>query len=286
MMALSCIDGFTYFGQKYKLPSTTIFHSNTGIGDNIRSYPEVQKLSDIFTKHGFPFLIVGGAIRDLICDPTCKPKDVDVQVVGAKLNVLAKLQQYYLVEELTTNPIGIVVGHATESIDAIDLREAMEKYFHFDYVESNVNALMFDLHTDQIIDLTGNGVSDCEKKKFRVVASSMTTWNEFPEPPRKFNGKLIRVLKMYAKGFTFAHQCQEEEFIKLFETTFDSLCDRVVADKFSTFQMVLGHTVRGDTLNYKEGTTTRGNKPLYNRCIEALAHMDLELANKLVAHMG
>ena len=113
----------------------------------------------------------------------------------------------------------------------------------------------------------------------------MTTWHDFPEPPRKHNGKLIRVLKMLAKGFAFAHEDQKEEFVSLFETAFDAHCELAIAGKFSTFQMVLGQTVRGDILNFKDGNIIKGQRALYNGCIDALRELHPVLCQKLQSHM-
>ena len=284
ILALSFTDGSIFFGEQFKLPETTILIKNKAIGDLIRSFPEVNTVTESLGAN-FPCLIVGGAIRDVLLDPTCKPKDFDMQVVGAKADILAMLKKTYREDELTLNPIAVVVCKTTETLE-INLREAMQTYFDCNYVESNVNSLMFDLDTDNIIDIFGNGVSDCEDRQFRVVASSMADWHEFPEPPRVYNGKLVRVLKMFAKGFTFADESQMKEFLRLFEDTFDNHCQHVIAGKFSTFAMVLGHTVRGDILNFKDGTVCRGDAPLYDACIKALAEINPAIAQRLVAHMA
>jgi hypothetical protein len=199
---------------------------------------------------------------------------------------MAQLKKHYDEKDLVTNPIAIVVGQGKDTMDAIDVRPVLDKYFMIDYIENNVNCLLFDLKTDRLLDMSGTGISDCLEKKFRVFATSMRTWNDFPEPPRKYNGKLIRVLKMLAKGFNFAEESQAAEFISLFQEFFEAHCELTIAGKFSTFHMVLGQTIRGDTLNFANGSITPGSHPLYDNCIEALASLDYDMAKKVVVHMA
>ena len=91
---------------------------------------------------------------------------------------------------------------------------------------------------------------------------------------------------MLAKGFTFADESQEKEFIGLFKEAFEDHCGLVIAGKFSTFQMVLGQTVREDKLNFKDGTIVRGKGALYDKCIKALESLDSDMANKVEQHMS
>ena len=283
-MALTFADGAAFFGGKFKLPQTTKIVKNDQLGALLLEYEGVQKVRKALA--GFPLLVVGGAVRDLLRDPSCKPKDIDFQVVGKMADILAKLQETYAAEELKSNPIGLMVGKASDTMDAIDIREATEKYYDFCYVENDVNALMFDLSTSTIVDMAGTGVDNCTKGKFSVVAKSMEEWHAFEEPPRKLNGKVPRLLKMLAKGFTFADQDQKAEYVRLFATTVDAHCELVIAGKFSTFEMVLGQTVRGDVLNFKDGTAKIGNKPAYDLCIRALSDLDFDLGKRVTAHMA
>ena len=199
---------------------------------------------------------------------------------------MAQLKKHYDEKELVTYPIAIQVGNATDSMDAIDVRQALDKYFMFNYVENNVNCLLFDLKTDRLIDMSGTGISDCLQKKFRIPATSMRIWNDFQEPPRTYNGKLIRVLKMLAKGFSFAGESQAAEFTSLFKEFFQAHCELVIAGKFSAFQVVLGQTVRGDELNYSNGTILHGQGALYNKCLEVVrTTISPDLCEKLEDHM-
>ena len=222
----------------------------------------------------------------MLVDANAKPRDIDVQMIGSKDEIMAQLKKHYDEKELVTNPIAIEVGKSTDSMDAIDVRQALDKYFMFDYIENNVNCLLFDLKTDRLIDMSGTGISDCLQKKFRIPATSMRIWNDFPEPPRHYNGKLMRVLKMLAKGFRFADESQEDEFTKLFDEFFQAHCELVIDGKFSTFQMVLGHTVRGDKLDYNNGTILPGQGALYNKCLEVVRNtISPALCDQLEEHM-
>ena len=93
---------------------------------------------------------------------------------------MAQLKKHYDEKELVTYPIAIQVGKSTDSMDAIDVRQALDKYFMFNYVENNVNCLLFDLETDRLIDMSGTGISDCLQKKFRIPATSMRILEWFP----------------------------------------------------------------------------------------------------------
>ena len=59
-------------------------------------------------------------------------------------HVRGKLSAHYDEKELVTNPIAIKVGKSTDSMDAIYVRQALDMYFKFDYMENNVNGLLFD----------------------------------------------------------------------------------------------------------------------------------------------
>ena len=199
---------------------------------------------------------------------------------------MALLKKHYDEKELVTNPIAIAVGKSTDSMDAIDVRQALDKYFMFDYMENNVNCLLFDLKTDRLIAMSGTGISACVQKQFRIPATSIRIWNDFQEPPRTYNGKLIRVLKMLAKGFSFADESQATEFTSLFKEFFQAHCELVIAGQFSTSQMVLGQTVRGDVLNYNNGTNLRGQGALYNKCLEVVrTTISPDLCEELENHM-
>ena len=272
---------------KFVLPPSTTIEKHKQIGDALRSYTELTKLVDAVGDK-FPLLIVGGAIRDLLVDPTAKPKDIDIQIVGELKDIVAVLAEYYPANERVTNAIGIVVGKSTEDMEAIDVRPALGKYFKFEYIENNLNCFLFDLKTDHLIDMTGTGISDCHKKIFRIPAECMRIWNGFPEPSRVHNGKLIRVLKMLAKGFAFAEQKQLDEFSTLFREFLEPHCELVIPSEtpqFSTLQMVLGQTIRGDKLNFKDGSIIIGTRPLYDKCIQALEDIDCEMAREVVEHM-
>ena len=227
----------------------------------------------------------GGAIRDLLVDEYAKPKDIDLQMTGSTDGILAQLKKHYDEQDISTNQIGIKVGQPTDYMDAIDIRPMLDKYFNLDYIENDINGLLFNLKTDDLIDISGTGILNCTQQKFQISATCMKSWNSFPEPPRVYNGKLIRVLKMLAKGFNFADASQATEFINLFEEFFDAHCALVIVDKFSTFDVVLGQTIRGDTLNFTDGSIKAGNNPLYDKCIEALECLDKEMAKKVVMHM-
>ena len=222
----------------------------------------------------------------MLVNADIRPKDIDLQMIGSKADIIAQLEKTYAKKDLVNNPIAIVVGQSTDSMDAIDVRHAVSNYFNVDYIENSVNCLLFDLKTDRVLDMTGTGISDCLQKKFRIPATSMKTWHEFPEPPRRYNGKLIRVLKMLAKGFTFAEESQKIEFIHLFKEAFEAHCAPVIAGKFSTLQMVLGQTVREDKLDFEDGNIVCGQGALYDKCIKALETLDADMAKKVEEHMS
>lgn len=277
-------NGCYCFGNSFVLPASTLLIKDEAIGKKLRTLPEMQKITASLSR--FPLLVVGGAVRDLLTNSDIIiPKDVDFQIVGDKDNIMEVLKKNYAEKDLKSNPIAIVVGESTEKLDAFDVRSAMCKYYNFNYIENDVNSLMYDLNSNCIIDITGTGVENNRKRKFSIVAEDLDTWHSFPEPPRAMNGKAPRALKMLAKGYTFADDEQKDAYVRLLRKTFEDHCKLVNAGKFSTYQMVLGQTVRGDRLNFTDGSITAGSRPLYDKCIEALASLDADLAKKVVTHM-
>ena len=116
-----------WFGE-FVLPPTTILEKHEEIGNALRSYDQLNKLVQAVGDR-FPFLVVGGAIRDLLVNADIRPKDIDLQMFGSKDDIMAQLKQHYDEEDLATNAIAIVVGKSTDSMDAIDVRQAVDTYF-------------------------------------------------------------------------------------------------------------------------------------------------------------
>ena len=44
--------------------------------------------------------------------------------------------------------------------------------------------------------------------------------------------------------------------------------------------------MRGDKLNYNDGTIVRGTGALYDKCIKALESLDSDMAKKVEQHMS
>jgi len=272
-----------------QLPQSAVMTAMPDVRAAFLSIPEVQRLLEAMP--GVDIRIVGGAVRDIIRNPQEMPKDIDCQLnLPSKEDILRLVQQHYSVGEIKVQPMAVTVGKATDNIDGIDLLIAQPHSVPA-AVENDVNALMFDLEAGTLIDPFGTGLENLRAAKFRIVEPDMEAWYSYEMPGRKNNGKAPRLLKMLHMGFSFAEPAQQAEFIAcLQEHLPNDLTEKVIADKFSVWAMVLGMTIRGDTFDFKTGTVHVGTCPFkqakYEGCLAALLKLDASSGHAVQNYMA
>jgi hypothetical protein len=272
-----------------QIPQTALVTSMPAVRAAFLAIPEVQRLQ--VALEGTPYIIVGGAVRDMLRQPTEMPKDIDCQVaLPNKADVELLMKKHYSEEEIKVQPMAVTVGKATERIDGIDLLVAQPN-FEPAAVENDVNALMFDLEAGTLIDPFGTGLENLRAAKFRIVETDMEAWYSYQMPGRNNNGKAPRLLKMLNMGFSFADPAQQDQFIACLQNHLpNDLEEKVIAGKFSAWAMVLGMNIRGDTFNFGTGNIQAGTCPLkkakYEGCLAGLISLDATLGATVQEYMA
>ena len=275
----------TFFQQ---LPQSAVVTAMPEVRAAFLSIPEVRRLHEAM--RGVRFIIVGGAVRDIIRKPKEMPKDIDCQLdLPSKEDILRLVQEHYKEGEIKVQLIAVTVGEATDRIDGIDLLIAQDIVPAA--VENDVNSLMFDLEAGTLIDPFGTGLENLRAAKFRIVESDMEAWYSYQMPGRKNNGKAPRLLKMLHMGFSFAEPVQQAQFIACLQKHMpNDLVEKVIAGKFSAWAMVLGMNIRGDTFNFKTGNVHVGTCPhkqaKYEGCLTALLNLDATSGHAVQNYMA
>ena len=272
-------------------PGTAVSTPMPEIRNAFLALPEMQRLVGGALKNIY-FLIVGGAVRDILRNPKAMPKDIDCQVdVPSKEHIHDLVKQHYEESEVKIQPLAVTVGNATESLDGIDLLVAQPYHFDPAFVENDVNALMFDLQAGVLIDPFGTGLQNLRAGKFRIVEQDMEAWYSYKIPDRKNNGKGPRILKMINMGLSFEDTQQQAAFVACLRAHLPKdLTDKVIAKKFSVWAMVLGMNIRGDTFDFKNGSIQLGTCPSklakYKGCLAALVQLDGILGQSVQDYMA
>ena len=275
----------TFFQQ---LPQSAVVTAMPEVRAAFLSIPEVRRLHEAM--RGVRFIIVGGAVRDIIRKPKEMPKDIDCQLdLPSKEDILRLVQEHYKEGEIKVQLIAVTVGEATDRIDGIDLLIAQDIVPAA--VENDVNSLMFDLEAGTLIDPFGTGLENLRAAKFRIVESDMEAWYSYQMPGRKNNGKAPRLLKMLHMGFSFAEPVQQAQFIACLQKHMpNDLVEKVIAGKFSAWAMVLGMNIRGDTFDFKTGIVHVGTCPhkqaKYEGCLTALLNLDATSGHAVQNYMA
>lgn len=272
-----------------QLPQTALATPMPEVRAAFVAIPEMQRLQGVLC--GIPFIIVGGAVRDILRKPTEMPKDIDCQVsLPSKEDILCLVREHYEEAEIKVQPLAVTIGKATDSLDGIDLLVAQPN-FDPSAVENDVNSLMFDVDAGTLIDPFGTGLQNLRAGKFRIVEPDLEAWYSYQMPGRRNNGKAPRLLKMLNMGLTFAEPQQQAEFIACLRAHLpNDLVEKVVAGKFSAWALVLGMNIRGDTFDFRTGDIHVGTCPLkqanYDGCLEALCALDATLGHTVRDYMA
>ena len=264
------------------LLDTTSYHTDVNLREKFLAIPEVQRLHHAFAAEGIEYFLVGGAVRDLLCD-CADVKDIDCHVKASRVRLLEFAARHYE-SEVKVQPLAVTVGTAG-TVDAIDLVPFNLALYDRNYVECDVNSLAFHLESATVVDVFSTGYYNVLHKRMRIPADSLEVWYSAKFPGRANNGKVPRLFKMLAKGFKFHVPGQEDAFIQICIDKFDDLIAPTTAGTYSALQVVLGMTIRGDTFVFGgpcNGQVTVGTDPSkvakYECCLESAVRLDSRLA--------
>ena len=272
---------YTPFGQKWMsaFPDTCTIHFHLPTSMLLNAVPTFRKLAAALEKEKAAYVVVGGAVRDAIADGLLST-DIDVQVWAEKPKIKEILEKHYDNAEINDRGFAFQVG-AASFIEPIDVAVFDPALHTKNFVENDVNDLLYHCPSGMVIDPHGTGYSNCQSKQFQIPADSIHAWHVEEFPGRKHNGKAVRMLKFLAKGYKFKMQSQRSEYITLMskEETKRDLTDPTGSGSFSTLAMVLGQ-VRGDTLDQTTQQITIGTDPVklekYHQCIQMAEKLDLQ----------
>jgi tRNA nucleotidyltransferase/poly(A) polymerase len=154
--------------------------------------PDVRALHTVFKKSGKKLYVVGGAVRDAILGKTpkdfdlatdAKPDEVEriVQRAGYKTTGVGKSFGIVVVQtkqtpeghEVATFRKDVGEGRRPDSVDYTDISGDVKRR------DLTINALFFDLDTNEIVDLVG-GIKDLQDKKIRTVGVPSERFDEDP----------------------------------------------------------------------------------------------------------
>jgi tRNA nucleotidyltransferase/poly(A) polymerase len=151
---------------------------------------DIQQIKDVFKKNGFKLYVVGGAVRDALLGKT--PKDYDLATDA----VPDKVEEMMAKAGLRTLPTGKAFGVINVFTDQGEYEIAT---FRSDEtsgrnpevklgatIESDaarrdlrINALYYDLDTNEIIDLVG-GLDDLKNGEINMVGNAQKRFEEDP----------------------------------------------------------------------------------------------------------
>ena len=155
---------------------------------NLTIPSDILEIKDVFVKNGFKLYVVGGAVRDALLGKT--PKDWDlatdatpdkVEEIMAKsgfktiptgkafgvINVFSDEDEY----EVATFRKDIGSGRRPDAVEFTTIDQDVKRR------DLTINALFFDIDTNEIVDLVG-GISDLKKGIVRTVGKAEERFDE------------------------------------------------------------------------------------------------------------
>jgi len=153
---------------------------------------EVMELHKLFKKSGFKLYVVGGAVRDALLGK--KPKDYDVATDATPAQVDKIIAgKYKTIDGGKSKDLGVTIAIINgEPFEIATFREDLGKgrrpdggvkYSTIDKDvlrrDLTINALFYDIETQEIVDLVG-GVKDLENNKIRTVGDAKARFDEDP----------------------------------------------------------------------------------------------------------
>jgi tRNA nucleotidyltransferase/poly(A) polymerase len=170
----------------------------------------VNKIHSIFKKNGFELYPIGGSVRDMLLNVT--PKDFDLVTNATPDNVINLLKNQEFVTNIleTGKAFGVVnvittdgeyeIATMRKDIGSSDGRRP--DYVEFSDIKSDVlrrdfsvNALFYDMDTQEVVDLVG-GIVDLKNSVIRTVGKSEDRFSE--DKLRKLRG--IRLAGRFGSG--------------------------------------------------------------------------------------
>lgn len=145
---------------------------------------EIKLISNIFKKNGYQLFVVGGAVRDFLSKSKIKDYDLATNATPDEVINLAKKYNLHVVDEfkhygrVDVNGNEVVTFRkdigSERKLDSIELSTIEEDVSRRDFT---INALFYDLDTNEIVDLVG-GVEDLKNNIIRTVGNPTDRFNE------------------------------------------------------------------------------------------------------------
>ena len=191
------------------LPETTAVVPYVQMQYILFAVPEFRRLAEAFEEAKVEYLIVGGAIRDLVAEGRLS-RDIDVQAKMTREELESFAKKHYAAEEIEMQQFAVTVG-VKGTVDAIDVALFAPRFHTADFVENDVNAMLYHFPSGLLLDPHGTGFVNAQNRHFRIP-SSLEAWHSCEFRGEKHNGKATRVLKMLAKGYGFELPRQQSEW--------------------------------------------------------------------------
>lgn len=162
---------------------------------NIPVPSDILELKDIFVKNGFKLFVVGGAVRDAVLGKSPKdwdlatdatPDQVEQISANAGLKTIPTGKAFGVINvftgedehEVATFRKDIGSGRRPDSVEFTTIDQDVKRR------DLTINALFFDIDTNEIVDLVG-GISDIKKGIVRTVG----------DPKDRFGEDRLRILR-------------------------------------------------------------------------------------------
>jgi len=162
---------------------------------NIPVPSDIIEMKDIFVKNGFKLFVVGGAVRDAVLGRTPKdwdlatdatPDQVEKMMANAGLRTLPTGKAFGVINvftddgehEVATFRKDLSGGRRPDAVEFTTIDQDVKRR------DLTINALFFDIDTNEIVDLVG-GISDIKNGVVRTVGN----------PEDRFGEDRLRILR-------------------------------------------------------------------------------------------
>ena len=165
------------------------------IKTNIPVPEDIKKIKDIFIKNGHKLFVVGGAVRDALLGKSPKdwdlatdavPDKVEAMMKGAGLKTIPTGKAFGVINVFTDNDEFEIAtfrkdlsgGRRPDAVEFTDIQTDVLRR------DLTINALFFDIDTNEVVDLVG-GVEDLKNGVVRTVGN----------PADRFGEDRLRILR-------------------------------------------------------------------------------------------
>jgi tRNA nucleotidyltransferase/poly(A) polymerase len=173
---------------------------------------DILELSEIFKSNGFKLFIVGGAVRDSLLKKPIKdwdlatdavPEQVEKMMGNAGLRTLPTGKNFGIINVFTDSDEYEVATFRTDSSTGDGRRPDSVEFTTIDQDvkrrDLTINALFFDIDTNEIVDLVG-GISDLKNGIVRTVG----------KPEDRFEEDRLRILRAIRFAGRFGSELEPE----------------------------------------------------------------------------